>query len=103
MATDVTLVKGMRIRAQWFRPHLGPASSLAGVQMKFSASLIDVTGIVRHIRVDNQENPTDYQIFIDPDQTILGVPLVQLDRCTCGRGHLQVDPKHIISAEHVPG
>lgn len=91
----VTVNKGTRIRARWFKPQLNPPASLAGVQLKLSCSYVEVSGVVRHIRVDNQENPTDYQFFIDPDPEVSGAPLVSLEGCSCGRGHIHVDPKHV--------
>ena len=89
----MNITKGMRIRARWFRPN--PAS-LAGMQMKVSCTQVEVSGIVRHIRIDDPDHPTKYTLFIDADAE--GLPQVNLLGCTCGHGHIQVDPKHVFWA-----
>jgi len=96
----VTINKGTRIRARWFRAQMNPPASLAGMQMKLGCTEVEVSGVVRHVRCDDPVKPTRYQFFIDPDPEVQGVPTVKLEGCTCGREHVQVDPKHVYWAEN---
>lgn len=96
---SVPINKGTRIRARWLRVN-NPMSSLAGMQMKLGCTQMEVSGIVRHVRCNDPVSPTVYQLFIDLDPTIQGVPTVKLEGCTCGREHVQVDPKHVYWAEN---
>jgi hypothetical protein len=90
----MNIIKGTHIRASWLKPNI-PLSSLAGMQTKLGCTQVNVSGIVRHIRVNDPLHPTDYQLYIDLDFNDPNIPTVQLVGCTCGRKHVQVDPKHI--------
>jgi hypothetical protein len=70
------------------------------MQLKFGAASTEVSGIVRHVRVDNPENPTLYQFYIDVDGGVEGVKGIELEGCSCGREHVEVDPKHVIWASN---
>lgn len=91
-ATKTTYNKGDRVRAQWFSTHL---SSLAGVQMKFGATVKEVVGTVRHIRVDHPTHPTSTRVYLDPDEPYDG-PKVELVGCTCGHPHVELKPSWIM-------
>ena len=97
--SDVTINKGTRIRAKWFIVS-EPAPSLSGAQMKLGCTQVEVSGIVRHVRCDDLENPTVYRLFIDPDTEVPGVAMVQLKGCTCGRKHLRIIPEHVYWAKN---
>jgi hypothetical protein len=93
-ATEIIYHKGDRVRAQWFATHL---TSLAGVQMKFGATIKDVVGTVRHIRGDHPIHPTEVRVYLDPDlDSTYDGPKVDLVDCTCGHPHVELKPAHII-------
>lgn len=94
MTVTVTINKGTWIQARWFKAN--KPTSLAGMQMKVGCTQIEIAGIVRHIRGDE----TKYYFFIDPDVEVQGIPTVKLEGCTCGREHVQVDPKNVYWAEN---
>lgn len=82
------IVKGSRIRASWFQAHL---ASLSGMQMKFGATGLTVTGVVRHLRGDDPVAPKEVRIYIDPDDPVpAGVEKVQAYGCTCEGGHVEL-------------
>jgi hypothetical protein len=99
--STVNIVKGSRIRAQWFQAKTNPPACLAGAMMKFGATSYDVSGVIRHFRGDHPTSPTVIQIFIDPDPGYDG-PTTTPDGCTCGHPHVQIDPKHIVSVDDIP-
>jgi|SRR5580692_7406686 hypothetical protein len=84
--------KGDRIRAQWWKAKLVP---LAGVQMKFEGTPIDVVGVIRHVRGDHPTNPSTVRIFVDPEGEC-AAERIQPYGCKCGHGHVEINPEHII-------
>lgn len=64
---DAVIQRGSRVRAEWFEAHFGEAS-LAGAQMKTTATAREIIGTVRHIR-SNDPNfaPENAVIFVEPD------------------------------------
>lgn len=85
------LFKGDRIRSAWFATRL---TCLAGVQTKFGATLKRVTGVVRHIRVDDPVTPTEIRIYIDPDDGYAG-SFVNPPGCTCSTRHVEIRPEWV--------
>lgn len=94
--SDQIVVKGSRIRARWFKVNQ-PLSSLSGMQMKFGATDVVVTGVVRHIRAIDPVNPdpdtTD--VYIDADPGTWDGPTVRPERCTCEHEHVMIKFTHI--------
>jgi hypothetical protein len=84
---DYNIVKGTRIRAQWFNAKL---TCLAGVQMKVGADLQVVIGTVRHIRGNHPTNPTEIRLYVETDDG-LGV-----DCNKCQVREIEVNPKHVV-------
>lgn len=60
------IVKGSRIRAQWFQAN-NPPSSVAGMQMKLGVTEKTVEGVVTHIYGDHPITPTRYEVVVQPD------------------------------------
>lgn len=71
------IVKGTRIRAEWFQ---ASTVCLAGVQPKMGATACSVTGTVKHIRGDHPTNPTVIRLLVQPD---------------AGGDLVTVDPNHV--------
>ncbi len=90
-STLSTLFKGDRIRASWFSAKL---TCLAGVQTKFGATQKTVTGIVRHIRVDDPVTPTGMRVYVDPDDGYVG-PFINPPGCTCSTQHVELRPEWV--------
>lgn len=84
---DYDIIKGSRIRAQWFEAKL---VSLAGVQDKIGAIPCVVVGTVRHIRGDHPTNPTTIRLYVESDDG-LGNPCGK-----CQVREIEVDPKHVV-------
>jgi len=91
---DITITKGTRIRADWFKAN-DPPSSLAGMQVKFGATRFEVVGVVRHVRGDDPVNPKTIRFYVDPDHEWAG-PTTNPPGCTCGHPHVAIDPKHVV-------
>lgn len=91
----MNIVKGTRVRAQWFTAQTDPPACLAGVQMKFVALGRDVTGTIRHFRGNDPMNPTVIQIFIDADGST-DIPTTPCPDCTCGHDHIAIKPDWIV-------
>lgn len=92
---DAFITKGTKIRARWFKPKPLGTWSLAGAQLKFTGDMLDVTGIVRHVRSDDPVLPVNVTFHIDTDDN-------QGDPCPkCGTNHLTIDPKHVVDV--LPG
>jgi hypothetical protein len=92
---DAYISKGSHIRAHWFQV-TKPLSSLAGMQMKFGAHEVTVTGICRHFRGDDPVNPTKIKVYIDPDPGTWDGPTVRPEGCTCDHEHVEINPDHIV-------
>lgn len=77
------LRKGMRVRAEWLEAAQLGAHSLAGVQMKASATAKSAEGIVTHIRGKGSDptNPTSIGVWIR----------------TGPRTEVMVDARHIVA------
>lgn len=73
----MNVVKGTRIKAQWWDTKLVP---LAGATMKTQASLVEVVGIVRHIRGNHPTTPTQIELHVELDNGDI----------------VQFDPKHVV-------
>lgn len=84
--------KGDRIRASWLK--VNPLTCLAGAMPKVGATAVEVTGVVRHIRTDNPDNPVLIRVYIDPDDGYTG-PTVNLIGCVCGHPHVELHPEWI--------
>ncbi|MBK3804039.1 hypothetical protein GAY33_33715 [Azospirillum brasilense] len=78
-----TLVKGMRVRAEWFEARPFDGVSLAGVQLKVAAKPKIVEGAVTHIRGNDPVAPTSVGVWIMTDA---GEEVV-------------IDARHIVDAE----
>lgn len=78
-----TLVKGMRVRAEWFEARPFDAVSLAGVQLKVAAKPKVVEGAVTHIRGNDPVAPTSIGVWIMTDDG----------------EEVPVDARHIVYAE----
>lgn len=63
---EMTLTKGMRVRARWFQAN-DPPSSLAGMQMKLGVTERSVEGVVTHIRSDSPTELINVRVHIKPD------------------------------------
>jgi hypothetical protein len=92
----VNVVRGSWIRARWFG---AVPASLTGAQLKTGATLVEVSGIVRHIRCKNPDPPTDVIFFIDPDPGLQNIELCRPQGCTCAAGHIAIKLQHVIDAE----
>jgi hypothetical protein len=89
------ITKGTRIVAQWYDAHI---AGLSGVQMKFGATEIMVTGVARHFRGNDPVAPTKVDIYIEVDGPVPpGVTRERPYGCTCP-GHDQLVR---VSADHV--
>lgn len=87
--------KGDRIGARWFVTN--PAS-LAGMHLKLVATEIEISGIVRHLRGDHPEEPTEIVAYVEPEVPIPDV--VRRERpygCMCP-GHDDLVP---VRSQHV--
>ena len=82
-----TLVKGMRVRAEWFEARPFGAVALAGVQLKVAATSRVVEGAVTHIRGNDPVAPTSVGVWIMTDA---GEEVV-------------VDSRHIVDAQAPTG
>lgn len=91
--SNMNIVKGTRIRAEWFQANK-PPSSLSGMQLKFGVTKFAVTGTVRHVRGDHPTNPTEVHFYIDPEGEWTG-PTSTPPGCTCGP-HVMVKPQHVV-------
>lgn len=78
-----TLVKGMRVRAEWFEARPFDDVSLAGVQLKVAAKPKVIEGAVTHIRGNDPVAPTSVGVWIMTDA---GEEVV-------------IDARHIVDAE----
>ncbi len=89
ISTEVSMiVKGSRVRAEWFQAH---AVSLSGMQMKFGARQHVVTGVVRHLRGDDPVAPKEVRIYIDPEgDAPADLGKVRPYGCTCEGGHVEL-------------
>jgi hypothetical protein len=83
----MNIVKGVKIRAQWFQAN-DPPSSLAGMQMKLGVTSREVVGTVTHIygyatsRAELEKgNTLRMTVMVKPDD---------------GGEEVEVDQKHIV-------
>jgi hypothetical protein len=90
-----TVSKGDRVAAEWFDASPLGTHSLTGAQMKVTARRTRVTGIVRHVRGDRPEMPTQIMVFIDHEGEWAG-PLMRPPGCTCERMHVGVLLQRIV-------
>lgn len=85
------ITKGTRIRAEWMQAQTNPPASLAGMQMKFGATLHQVTGTVRHLYGDDPVNPSKAVFYVQPDEGEEG------KMCeTCGVREVVVASQHVV-------
>jgi hypothetical protein len=87
--TRVEVRKGDRIRAKWFAHKV---VGLAGVQMKVSGEFRIVTGVVRHIRTNDPQNPTDIRLYLDPEGDCNVSSRVNPLGCECPTFHVEIMP-----------
>lgn len=88
---DFLYVKGSRIRANWLQ---ATDACLAGMQAKFGAKSLSVTGVVRHIRGDHPTNPSEVRVYVDPEGDWKG-PKVDVIGCKCGHPHVELKPEWV--------
>jgi hypothetical protein len=82
--------KGMRIRARWFD---ATRASLAGMQAKVGARLIEVQGVVRHVRGDHPTAPTTVGVFVETEDG-------RGEVCdACGVRKVAVDLRHVVEVD----
>lgn len=88
----MNVVKGTRIRAQWFQAN-DPPSSLAGMQMKLGVTSREVVGTVTHINgyARSQEDH-------EAGRYLRTTVTVQPDN---GGEEIEIDSKHVV--EVLPG
>lgn len=60
----VNIIRGMRVRAEWWEAAPLGAISLAGVQAKTQVHPMSAEGVVTHIRGDNPVTPTSAKVWI---------------------------------------
>jgi hypothetical protein len=82
--------KGYYIEASWLEAHPFGAASLAGVQLKTTATARSVRGIVRHIRSSDPTFQTDIMLFIQPIDGDEGAFCNK-----CGVKEIQVKPEWV--------
>jgi hypothetical protein len=63
---DFMIQKGSRIEAQYFQVTT-PSGALAGNQLKTSAILQQITGVVRHIRADDPQFTVNVTVHVQTD------------------------------------
>lgn len=86
------ITKGARIRAQWLQAN-DPPSSLAGMQLKFGCTSVEVIGTCVHFRGDDPVNPKEVRIYIDVEGELpKGVKKVVPPGCTHDGGHVEIHP-----------
>ncbi len=91
------VTKGSHIRAEWMAAKTNPLASVSGQQLKFEVQAHTITGIVKHVRGDHPTQPTIIRLFVDPDPgTSWTGPTTNLEGCTCGHPHVEVNPDHLI-------
>lgn len=82
---EVTIQKGSRIRAEWFKAEPFDKAALTGMQIKTTATAISITGVVRHIRSPTPDfNPATTEVFVEPDDGT-GMPCAK-----CGVNEVQI-------------
>lgn len=83
--------KGDSVHVCWLdcRP-----AALSGMQLKMGATLNEFSGVVKHVRGDDPENPTQVRLFVDPnlDANVDHLPRVRPPGCTCEHLHVEIKP-----------
>jgi hypothetical protein len=95
----MNVVKGTRVRVQFFQAKPIGSFSLAGCQLKTTGQFVEVIGTCRHFRGDDPVNPTMVRVYIEaegevPEHVVQCRPF----GCTC-EGHdnlVEVNPNHIV-------
>lgn len=82
--------KGYYIEASWLEAKPFGAASLAGVQLKTTATARSVRGTVRHIRSSDPNFQTDIVLFIQPTEGDEGVFCNR-----CGVKEIEVKPEWV--------
>lgn len=99
MSTDYNIVKGTRVRANFFQSKPLGTFSLAGVQMKTTGQFVEVVGTCRHFRGDDPVNPKKIRVYVEAEGEIPDhVPRGRPYGCTC-EGHdnlVEINPDHIV-------
>jgi hypothetical protein len=94
------ITKGTRIHARWFAAQTDPPASLAGFQMKVSATDVEVLGTCVHFRGDHPTNPTEVRIYIDVEGELPAVvkKIVPIG-CKHQGGHVEIRQEWILGVE----
>ena len=90
--------KGDRIGARWFMMGRPVLASSKREWLGYGATAIEIIGIVRHLRGDHPEEPTEIVAYVEPDGPIPDV--VRRERpygCMCP-GHDDLVP---VRSQHV--
>jgi len=100
MSSAPYITKGTRIHAKWLVAQTNPPASLAGFQMKFGASEVEVIGTCVHFRGDHPTNPTEVRIYIDVEGDLPpAVKKVVPVGCTHPGGHVEIREAWILGVE----
>ena len=90
------VTKGSRVRARKFIATKSGTYSLADVQNKLTGQFIDVTGVVKHIRGDDELSPKTVMVYIDSDPGTYSGELVKPVGCSCEVGHAEFNSDYIV-------
>ena len=87
-----TIRKGDTIRARWID---AKPCCLTGQQMKLGATIVNVEGVVRHVRGNHLTEPTEIRLYIDADHELA---TVRPPGCRCHSAHVEVMPARVVGA-----
>lgn len=90
MSETIFVNKGYYIEASWLQAHPFGAASLAGAQLKTTATMMNVRGTVRHIRSSDPTFQTDVVLFIQPIDSDEGTLCEK-----CGVKEIMVKPEWV--------
>ena len=104
MAQAPYITKGMRIQARWIIAQIDSPASLAGFQMKFDATDVEVIGTCVHFRGDDPVAPKSVRIYIDVEGELpAAVKKVVPHGCTHEGGHVEIREDSIVGIETADG
>lgn len=91
------ITKGTKVRAEWFVAN-DPPSSLAGNQLKFGVTKVEVVGVCAHFRGDQPVTPKEVRIYLDIEGELPSVvKKVTPYGCTHEGGHVEIRQEWIKS------